>query len=69
MSFSSFRSSAGNDGFDVKFQIAPTNNVTVKIMKAGNQYITDTYINNFKQAGKPLTLTNLNRGFKWSVFL
>lgn len=62
VSFATFKSSAGNEGFDVKFQISPTNNVTVKIMKAANPYITDSYINNFKQAANPISLQNLNRG-------
>ena len=37
-------------------------------MKAANQYITDAYINSFKQAGKPLTLKNLNRGSINGIF-
>ena len=61
-SFTSFRSNAGNEGFDLKFQISPTNNVTVKIMKSSNQYISDSYLNNFRQAGNPLSIRNLNRG-------
>ena len=67
-SFSNFKSLAGNEGYDVKFQVSQTEHVTIKILKNNNRTITDSYLNNLKQAGEPLAIKKLNRGTKGVLF-
>ena len=51
----STKSKAGNEFFEVKFKITEANCVTVRIIKQGNQTITENYLRRLNQEREPVT--------------
>ena len=68
LSFSTFKSNAGNAGYRLKFQASQAASATIKILKTSNNSITDSYLKCLKQTGEPLSIKNLNRGSDGVLF-
>ena len=51
----STKSKAANEFFEVKFKITEATCVTVRIMKQGNQTITENYLRRLNQEREPVT--------------
>ena len=57
----STKSKAGNEFFEVKFKIAEATCVTKRIMKQGNQTVTENYLRRLNQEREPVTFKKLSK--------
>ena len=57
----STKSKAGNEFFEVKFKIAEASCVTKRIMKQGNQTVTENYLRRLNQEREPVTFKKLSK--------
>ena len=65
----STKSKAGNEFFEVKFKIAEASCVTKRIMKQGNQTVTENYLRRLNQEREPVTFKKLSKTPKDDYFL
>ena len=64
----STKSKAGNEFFEVKFKIAEASCVTKRIMKQGNQTVTENYLRRLNQEREPVTFKKLSKTPKGDNF-
>ena len=64
----STKSKAGNEFFEVKFKIAEASCVTKRIMKQGNQTVTENYLRRLNQEREPVTFKKLSKTPKGDYF-
>ena len=65
----STKSKAGNEFFEVKFKIAEASCVTKRIMKQGNQTVTENYLRRLNQEREPVTFKKLSKTLQGDYFL